>query len=345
MQCMAVKRAGRARRRCSPGRHLPDSAVRPPASDPPTRTVPALATSTTSTALPGRTRNPQLGIALMVIAVANLGAMEAIAKVLIADYPMPMIAWSRWGFQFLLCLPFFMTPRTVGYLRTRRPVLHALRPLILVTASFSFIGALSQMQLATATSLVFTAPLLVTALSPLLLAEVVGLRRRVAVAIGFCGVLVILRPSPNFDNWIALLPLLAGFCYAAYQLTTRHLSGTEPAMTQFFYVGLGGFIVTSMVVPFFWVLPTLTAWGLLALSGVLGLVGQLLVIKAFEAADASIVSPFIYTQIIWATTFGFVLFGDLPDLWTIVGASIVVASGIYIWHRERGGRAAPHAAS
>ncbi len=282
-----------------------------------------------------RTRHSQLGITLMVVAVLNFGAMEAIAKLLIADYPMPMIAWSRWGFHFLLCLPFFLHPRNHGYLRTRRPVVHTLRPLILVTATFAFIAALADMQLAAATALVFTAPLLVTALSPLLLSEVVGTRRRIAVAVGFCGVLVILRPSPEFNNWIALLPLLAGACYAGYQLTTRHLSGTEPAMTQFFYVGLGGFLITSMVVPFFWKSPTLASWGLLALSGVFGLAAQWLAIKAFEAADASVVSPFLYTQIIWATLFGFVLFGDLPDLWTIAGASIVVASGIYIWSRER----------
>lgn len=279
----------------------------------------------------------------MLVAVINFAAMEAIAKLLIADYPMPMIAWSRWGFHFVLCLPFFLHPRNLGYLRTRRPVMHMWRPLVLVTATFSFIAALSEMQLAAATALVFTAPLLVTALSPLILSEVVGTRRRIAVAVGFCGVLVILRPSPDFDNWIALLPLLAGACYAGYQLTTRHLSGTEAAMTQFFYVGLGGFVLTSLVVPFFWKSPTLAGWGLLALSGVFGLVAQYLVIKAFEAADASVVSPFLYTQIIWATLFGFLLFSDLPDLWTVSGATIVIASGVYIWHRERGKHAASFA--
>jgi drug/metabolite transporter (DMT)-like permease len=287
------------------------------------------------TAPRARTQRTQFGIALMLAAVLNFASMEAIAKFLIGDYPVPMIAWSRWAFHFAICLPFFLAPRNVRFLRTRRPVMHTLRPLILVTATFSFFGALTEMQLATTTALVFTAPLIVTALSPLLLSEVVGMRRRIAVLVGFAGVLVILRPSPHFDNWIALLPLLAGACYAAYQLATRHLSGTEPAMTQFFYVGLGGLVATSVIVPFFWKTPSAGDWGLLALSGLFGLVAQFLTIKAFEAADASIVSPFLYTQIIWATLYGFVLFGDLPDLWTVAGAAIVVASGIYIWSRER----------
>lgn len=285
-------------------------------------------------ARPARRPRNQLGILLMVGSILCLAAMEASAKLLIEDYPFPMIVWARLSLHFFLTLPLFFFAGRHRFLRTKRPILHTVRSLILLLGSFFFIGALTRIPLAEATSLVFTAPLIVTALSALILHEKVGLRRWIAIVIGFVGVLVILRPSTNFD-WFLLLPLATGFCYAGYQFTTRILSFSEPTLTLFFYTVAAAFVISSAILPFYWVTPDLEGGAIFMLTGVLGVLGQYLVIRALQEGEASIVAPFIYTQIIWATIFGFFLFGNFPDLWTFIGAGIVIGSGIYIWHRER----------
>jgi drug/metabolite transporter (DMT)-like permease len=283
-----------------------------------------------------RANNPQLGILLMVSAIVALAAMEAVAKQLTKDYPFLFVAWARYAFHMLAILPFFVSAKGIRFLGTGRPWLHGLRTMILATATLFFFGALGEMPLADATALVFTTPLIVTAVSAAFLGETVGWKRWAAVLVGFGGVLVIVRPSPDFTNWIALLPLATGFCYAAYQLSTRILSATDHVMTLFFYGALGGALVLSCIVPFYWAYPTLADWGLLALMGAFGAIGQYFVIRSLQIAEASIVSPFIYTQLIWATIFGLILFDQFPDQWVLIGAAIVVASGLYIWHRERG---------
>lgn len=276
----------------------------------------------------------QLGILLAVAAIFCLATMEASAKFLIEDYPIQMVVWARFTLHFLVTLPIFFIGGRRRYLHTGRPVAHVVRSLILLLASVLFIGALTKIPLAEATSLVFTAPLIVTALSALILHEQVGPRRWIAILVGFAGVLVILRPSADF-NWYLLLPLATGFCYAGYQFATRVLSFTEPTLTLFFYTVVAGVVVSSAALPFYWITPDLEAAAIFVITGLFGFLGQFLMIRALQEGEASIVAPFIYTQLIWATIFGFFLFGDFPDLWTFIGAGIVVGSGIYIWYRER----------
>ena len=282
----------------------------------------------------GRRPRNQLGIVLMIGSILCLAAMEAIAKILVDDYPVQMIVCARLALHFLVTLPLFFFGGRLHLLKTNRPVMHSVRSLILVAASFLFITALTQIPLAQATSLVFTAPFVVTALSAMFLGEKVGVRRWVAILVGFAGVLVILRPNAEF-NWFLLLPLATGFCYAGYQVTTRVLSFTEPTLTLFFYTVAAGTLVSGALLPFYWVTPDFEASMLFVLTGAFGFLGQYLVIRALQEGEASIVAPFIYTQIIWATIFGIVLFAQYPDLWTFIGAGIVIGSGIYIWHRER----------
>lgn len=279
--------------------------------------------------------NPQLGIGLMLASVLCLAAMEAVAKILTATYPFQMVAWGRYAFHVLLILPFLITATGRSRLVTRRIGLHLIRTLILVAATLCFIAAITVMPLADATALVFTAPLVVTGISALFLGERVGIRRWLAVLVGFAGVLVIVRPGPDFTNWIALLPLAAGVLYAFYQVSTRMLAATDHAMTLFFYTAIGGMALMSAIVPFYWVTPTGPDLALMALMGVFGCAGQYLLIKSLETANASVVAPFVYAQLIWATLFGLVLFAQFPDLWTLVGAAVLVASGLYIWNRER----------
>ncbi len=277
----------------------------------------------------------QTGILLMILAVSMFAVMEAIAKYMIRSYPSPMVLWGRYLFHFLFVLPFFMTPARFAVLATGRPILQTVRSLAVFTASSLVIVSLAKLPLAFATTLVMATPLFVTALSPIVLGERVGPRRWIGAIIGFLGVIVVIRPSTDFDNWYALLPVGAGACYAIYQMSTRKLSFSEPEMNLFFYTALGGTVVSSAGVALFWRTPDLEGWALLAACGALTGLGQFCLIRAFRIAEASIISPFIYTQMIWAIILGLILFGHMPDRWTIVGATLIVASGLYIWHRER----------
>ncbi len=290
---------------------------------------------------PTRSSRPRLGILLMIGAIFCLSVMEAAAKYLTATQPYETVVWGRYLFHFLLTVPIFLAPTTIRLVRTGRPAMHILRSLFLAGGTLAGIGAISLMPLAEATALVFSAPLLVTLMSPWALGEPVGWRRRSAIAVGFLGVLIILRPGTDFLQWAALLPLLASLCYACYQVSTRLLSFSEHPLTLFFYTSLVGLAVTTPMAFAVWSPPTAGEWLLLLFTGFFGFAGQFLLIKAFQFAEASTVAPFIYVQLPFAGAFGWWLFGDLPDLWVLLGAAVIIGSGLYIWRRETRRAAAP----
>ncbi len=151
---------------------------------------------------------------------------------------------------------------------------------------------------------------------------------------GFSGALIIIRPGMGVMQTAILLPLGAAMLHAVYQIATRALGRTDSALTIIAYTPLVGALVASAIVPFFWTAPDAKGWALMVQLGVLGGVGHFALIKAFQAAPASVVAPFGYTNLIWATVFGFIIWGHLPDLATVAGAAVIVASGIYIFHRE-----------
>ena len=173
-----------------------------------------------------------------------------------------------------------------------------------------------------------------------LLRETVGPRRWAAVIVGFIGVLVIIRPGAGVFQWAALLPVLVAFFYAMYQIITRHLSHRSDPLNMLFYTALVGALVMSAIVPFDWQMPTAAQWLMLAAVGFLGGLGHYAIIKAYERSETALVAPFAYTEIVWATSLGFFAFGDFPDLFTFAGTAIIVASGVYVLHRERKARAA-----
>jgi drug/metabolite transporter (DMT)-like permease len=190
------------------------------------------------------------------------------------------------------------------------------------------------MPLADASSISAIAPLIVTALSVFVLGEKVGLRRWAAVLVGFAGVLIIIRPGPNVINPWAFLPIINAFCFAAYTLTTRSLNSTDAPATSLFYGAFTGAVLISAVAPFTWQPMEPLDWFKMVLLGLTGGLSHLLLIRAYEHAQASVLSPFSYTQIVWTSFLGYVAFGDLPDRWTVVGATIVSAAGIYVFYRE-----------
>ncbi|MFX4221395.1 MAG: DMT family transporter [Thalassobaculum sp.] len=294
---------------------------------------------------PGPALPAQAASGILLILLANLGfaGMDAVSKTLTMDYSVAQILWVRFGFfaAFATVLA-WRSGRKAGdgggllnRFRTTRPLFQIARALLLVAEIGCFILAFRYMQLAETHAIGAVFPLVITALSALWLGERVGLRRWTAVAIGFLGMLVILRPGLAVFDVVALLPFAGAVMFAVYQVMTKVLSRTNSSETILLYTGWVGFAAMSLFGPFDWQWPDARGWGLLVLAGLLGAIGHATVIKALEVTPASVLQPFNYTLLVWATGIGFVVFGDLPDLWTVAGATIIVSSGLYVWWRER----------
>jgi len=260
--------------------------------------------------------------------------MDALAKHLTQSYPVIQVVWARYVFHFLL-LALVLGPRLARTVQTRHLGLQCLRSLLMLGATGLFFTSLSFIPLADATAVMFVAPIVVTALAMPLLGERVGPHRWAGVVVGFLGALIIIRPGTDTMDSAAMLAFGAASCYALYQIATRRLSGTEAPMTTLAYTALIGVLATSALVPFAWQPPTPTHWLAMAGLGLLGGAGHFALIKAFQFAPVATVTPFGYTNLIWATLFGYLIFGELPDGWTISGALVIASSGLYILHRER----------
>ena len=274
------------------------------------------------------------GILWMVLAMLAGTGMEATGKVLVLDYPVVQVVWARLAFHSA-CLAPLIGPRLPSLFVTQRLGLHLLRSSTQVTALGLFFAAVVFIPLADASAIHLVSPLFVVALASPVLGESVGLRTWIGVVAGFLGALIIIRPGMGAMHWAAILPVGSALSAAVLQVTTRKLSQTEGTLTILVYTSLVGLVVYSLAVPFVWVAPDLAGWALMILMGCLGFCSNFAQIKAFQAAPAAVASPFIYTGLVWATGYGFVLFGDLPDRWTVLGMMTIAASGIYILRQER----------
>jgi len=287
--------------------------------------------------------HPALGIALMLTGIAGFSVMDATIKWLTADYSITQVVALRSWFGLPLLSLFALYGGGVKSLRTKRPMVHLGRYLLVLALSFSFFWALSQMKLVDAIAITFAAPIFITALSVPLLRETVGLHRWFAIGAGFCGVLVMLRPGMGVFQWAALVVLGSVVVYALLMITTRAFKATESTASLMLYPQLGMSLTGVVLVPFFWVTPSLTDLGLFALAGLFGSVGVMCVTHAFRLGPVAVISPFEYSALIWASLLGYLLWGELPDTITVIGAAIVVSSGLYIIYREtiKVGRARP----
>jgi drug/metabolite transporter (DMT)-like permease len=277
-----------------------------------------------------------LGIGMTLLAVCLFALMDTIGKYLMRSHPFPQVVWARYFFQCALML--IMLPRLglTGFLRTRRHGLQIGRGLLLLLATWCMYGALRVVPLADAYAITFTAPLLVTALSVPLLNERVGWRRWSAVLVGFAGVLIVIRPGFGQVPWQLLLPLVSAACFAVYQILTRMIS-VDPCETPFvmlFYLAWVGALAMMLVVPFFWRPVTSVEWLWMAAIGALGAAGHLILIEALRVAPASLIAPITYSQIVWALILGYLVFGDLPDLWMLAGCTVIIGSGLFVFYRE-----------
>jgi drug/metabolite transporter (DMT)-like permease len=278
--------------------------------------------------------NPRLGILWMLLTMAMFVSMDACAKTLAQTYDTLQVVWGRYFFHVVI-LAIMLGPRLPRTIRTTRPGLQLIRSLLLFATTFCFFTGLQWLQLAEASSVMFVSPLIVTALSAPILKEPVGPRRWAGVVIGFLGALVIIRPGTDVMQLAALWPLAGAFFYASYQISTRYLGSSDPVLTTLAYSALIGAVASSVLVPFVWEMPDATGWVLMAATGLIGGLGHFAMIKSLSYAPAAVVAPFGYTNLIWATLLGFLVFSDLPDLWTLVGAAIIAGSGLYIFRREQ----------
>jgi len=279
----------------------------------------------------------------MIAGVAAFAVMDALIKWLTADYPVPQIVALRSWFGLPLLAILALHEGGFRSLKTRRPLVHIGRYGLVLILSFSFFWALSQMKLVDAIAISFAAPIFITALSVPLLKEPVGLHRWIAVGIGFCGVLIILRPGMGVFQWATLVVLVSVIAYALIMITTRAFKSTESTAALMLYPQLGISLTGIVIAPLVWVTPGLGDLGLFALAGLFGSIGVMCLTHAFRLAPVASISPFEYTALIWATLLGFLLWDELPDRYTLIGAGIVIASGLYIIYREtiKVGRARP----
>jgi drug/metabolite transporter (DMT)-like permease len=229
-----------------------------------------------------------------------------------------------------------MVPGSPFYaLRSDRPRFQLMRGVTLLGSSLLFITGLRYLPIAEASATGFVSPLFVTALSIAFLGERVGMRRWLATAVGLFGVLVILRPGTSAFHAAAVFPVISALSWASTLIMTRLMSGRDPAITTMTYSSMVGVSIVTLLVPFVWVAPSWHDVLLGLFIGVASTLGQWIVVLAFRYADASVLAPFQYTQLLWVSILGFLVFGELPDIWTVVGAVFIVASGLYTAHRER----------
>ncbi|MFZ1428925.1 MAG: DMT family transporter [Geminicoccaceae bacterium] len=289
-------------------------------------------------------RRRLVGIALMLGAVACFACLDASAKWVNRSTDPLQTAAVRYLGSFLLVALFFNPVSRAGLLRTRNLRLQCGRALCLVAATICSFFALKYLRLTEATSITFSSPLIVALLAGPILGERIGGRRLAAVLIGFAGVLVITRPGLGGVHAAALLALGAACANALYSMATRLVAANDPSETTLFYTGLVGSAVFLPVLPFVWVWPASSStWLLLAGLGLFGALGHWLLILAHRRAPASVLAPFFYVQLLWATLLGFLVFGESPDRWTLLGGAVVMASGLYLVFHERAKRPVPTA--
>lgn len=278
---------------------------------------------------------PVLGIVLMTVAASLFAALDTTAKYLGQVMNPFDVVWLRYVTHSILVLVFLRAWSNFEIFQTEKPILHLVRGLCLLGATLFNFWALQYLQLAEASAIMFCSPLIVTALAGPLLGEPVGLRRWLAVGVGFIGVLVVVRPGTGAMHWAASLSGVATVCYACYAIMTRRMNKTESAESLLLLSAFVGAGALAPLAPS--AISSLEAWmyPLAIMLGVFGATGHYAMVVAHRIARASIIAPFIYTQMAWMIVLGYVIFNDTPDLMTLLGTAIIAAAGLYILHRER----------
>ena len=271
--------------------------------------------------------------ALFLTAITLLATMDVIVKLASSSLSTPQIVWGRYVAQVVAII--LIAPAGVlACVRSKVPGMHVARALFMFAANFAFMAALRYLPLAEANVIGLASPLLLTALTYPVLGEKVGIGRWIAVALGFTGVLIVLQPGTALFQWAAVLPLMMAIGAAFYHVTTPFIARVEDPALSIYFLGVIGAVVMSAIVPWFWTQPDLLGWTMLLVIGVLGTIGHILIVRAFAYAPASMLAPFFYVHLIWATIYGWFIFGDLPNLPTIIGGALIIATGIYVYRTK-----------
>lgn len=259
---------------------------------------------------------------------------DTFAKLLTTDFHPLQVAWMRMAGLVIGVAFLFMRSGTALF-QTPKPTLQILRGVVAACSGALFIYAINHVPLADAVAVSFVAPFMVTILGAIVLKEPVGLRRWLAVLTGFAGMLIVIRPGMGvFHPAIFLVVLAAGF-FAVRQLVSRWLSGVDKVSTTVAYTSLVAFALTSIAQPFVWATPdNLRVVWVIILLAFTAAIGEVFIIRALDIAQSVVLAPMHYTLIIWGTIYGYLFFNDLPDIWTFVGCSIIITSGLYTTYRE-----------
>jgi len=272
-------------------------------------------------------------IVMMILAILCFSLMDASVKALAPRVGVLPALWARYAGQMVLVL-ILVAPRLRSVARTHYPVQQFLRSVLLMCATAFFFTGISLIPLSSAAALMSVNPVLITLGAALFLHEALGPRRIAGIAAAMCGAMIVIRPGSDVFSPAALLPLAAAACYSGYALLTRRVGPDEDPWTSLFYTGLVGTILLSLVVPFRWQTPDAVA--LLLILGIAGFgtIGQMFLIRAFSSGEAAMLAPFAYSGMIFSAIWGMSFFGEMPDIWTICGALVILLAGLYVWHRE-----------
>lgn len=285
------------------------------------------------------------GIGLAVLGFTTLSLQDVVTKLLVQDYPIAQFLMVRFWATGAFALVYAARNGGIGAaVRSGRPLLQLLRSGLMIADVALFTLAVRYISLADFQALYATAPLMATLLAASLLGESVGWRRRSAVAVGFLGALVIVRPGSSVLHWASLLTLATALCWAFYSIVTRVTSRSDSLATSTLYLALTGMACFTPFGIIEWIEPDLSgALSMLAVT-ITGIVGHMLLIKAFEYTPAAVLQPYTYLMLVWAVVLGYLVFGDVPDHWTVIGALVIAASGLYVAWRERVRATAPPSA-
>jgi len=276
-------------------------------------------------------------VLLTAVAMLLFAVMDAMSKLLVRDYPIVEALWIRYAIFAAFSWLMVRRQGIVRAARSARPWLQAIRSLLAIVENGAFVLAFRYLPLADTHAVAAASPLIVVALSGPLLGERIGLHRGLSVLAGFAGVLLIVRPGFAQVSWPLFIPLGGAFLWAIYQVMVRLLARDDSPETTLLWTAWVGLAAVSLIAPFDFRMPDAAAWVMLAVVGLLGSTAHYALIRALDYAEAGAVQPYAYTLLVWASLLGWLVFGDVPGLWTILGACIVVLSGLYACSQERGG--------
>ena len=288
----------------------------------------------TSTAAAEATGSHLRGILWMIAATMMLSWVSVISKTLTADHPIEQVLWGRFFFNTLLLVLIFRGA-TARLLQTRALTLQSVRSAIMLLLMLFLFLSFRLMPIASAMGIVSISPILVTVMAVFLLREKVSAWMWLGVFGGFAGAMIIIRPGSGVMTLAALVPFAAAFVHASYQISTRYMAGRDPVLTTVLYTPLAGTLYYTAILPWHWSPLSAVEWAIMAGMGIVGGASHFAMIKSFESAPASVVAPYYYFILLSSGTMGFLFFGEIPDLWTFVGAAVVAASGLYIWQLEQ----------